>query len=82
MPKLRRLSGEDVIKILGKFGFKVEKQRGSHVKLFRIGQGGGKEVLGVPMHDELDKGTLRAILRQATHYIPEDQLRSHFYTSG
>jgi predicted RNA binding protein YcfA (HicA-like mRNA interferase family) len=30
MPKLRRLSGPDVIKILGQFGFAPLTQRGSH----------------------------------------------------
>ncbi|WKU17733.1 type II toxin-antitoxin system HicA family toxin [Fervidibacter sacchari] len=31
MPKLKRLSGDEVIAILGKFGFTVHSQRGSHV---------------------------------------------------
>ncbi|MDO9333110.1 MAG: type II toxin-antitoxin system HicA family toxin, partial [Dehalococcoidales bacterium] len=34
----------------------------------------------VPRHDELDAGTLRAIIRQATRYIPESELRQHFYS--
>jgi hypothetical protein len=32
------------------------------------------------MHDELDIGTLRAIFRQASRFIPEDQLRKEFYS--
>lgn len=28
----------------------------------------------------MDTGTLRAIYRQALAYIPEAELRSHFYT--
>lgn len=36
MPKLRRLSGAEVIKILAHFGFAVASQRGSHVKLQRV----------------------------------------------
>lgn len=36
MPKLRRLSGDEVIAILGQFGFQVQAQRGSHVKLRRL----------------------------------------------
>src|SRR5437899_643486 len=32
MPKLRRLSGADIVSILGPFGFLVHSQRGSHVK--------------------------------------------------
>jgi hypothetical protein len=34
----------------------------------------------VPAHDELDSGTLRAILRQASRYIPEEELSRHFYS--
>lgn len=28
----------------------------------------------------LDTGTCRAILRQASRFIPEDQMHTHFYT--
>jgi predicted RNA binding protein YcfA (HicA-like mRNA interferase family) len=33
MPRLRRLSGAEVISILNRFGFTVHSQRGSHAKL-------------------------------------------------
>jgi predicted RNA binding protein YcfA (HicA-like mRNA interferase family) len=78
-PKLRRLSGAEVVKALGQFGFEVHSQSGSHIKLRRIGPQGEKETLVVPSHDELDRGTLRAILRQATRYIPEEWLHPFFY---
>ncbi|MBC8448906.1 MAG: type II toxin-antitoxin system HicA family toxin [Chloroflexi bacterium] len=81
MPKLRRLSGPEVIRILEDFGFAVHTQRGSHVKLRRIGPGGEKQTLTIPRHRELDTGTLQAILRQASRYAPEEELRPHFYTS-
>lgn len=32
------------------------------------------------MHDELDIGTLRAIVRQSGRFVPEDQLRREFYS--
>jgi predicted RNA binding protein YcfA (HicA-like mRNA interferase family) len=35
MPKLKRLSGADVVKILGLFGFYIKSQKGSHIKLRR-----------------------------------------------
>ena len=78
MPKLRVLSGNQVVEILLAFGFEIEKQRGSHVKLSRH-SGLGKEVLGVPLHKELAKGTLRAIFNQARQYLPEEELKKHFY---
>lgn len=78
-PKLKRLSGKEVISILNKFGFSFFAQRGSHIKLRRIGSAGDKQALTVPFHDELDVGTLRAIIRQAGRYIPEEQLKPYFY---
>jgi predicted RNA binding protein YcfA (HicA-like mRNA interferase family) len=79
MPKLKSLTGEDVIKIFSRFGFEIVSQRGSHVKLSRVLSDGTKQTLTIPRHKELDKGTLRAVLRQALRYIPEEQLRPHFY---
>jgi predicted RNA binding protein YcfA (HicA-like mRNA interferase family) len=74
-----RLSGDEVIAILGRFGFRVYSQNGSHVKLRRIGPAGNRETLTVPRHRELDAGTLRAIFRQATRFIPADDLWRDFY---
>jgi len=79
MPKLKILSGREVVKILSKFGFEVVSQRGSHIKLRRVLPDETKQTLTVPLHDELDKGTLKAIIRQASRYIPEDELKSYFY---
>jgi predicted RNA binding protein YcfA (HicA-like mRNA interferase family) len=78
MPRLRRLSGLEVVEILAQFGFQVQSQKGSHIKLRRLGDR-GKETLTVPNHRQLDIGTCRAILRQATRYIPEDTLTPYFY---
>jgi len=80
MPKLKVLSGSDVLKIFTAFGFRMVSQRGSHIKLQRILPDGSKQSLTFPLHDELDKGTIRAIYRQALRYIPESELKEHFYT--
>ncbi|MCI0527715.1 MAG: type II toxin-antitoxin system HicA family toxin [Nitrospira sp.] len=80
MPKLKRLSGDDVIAIFARFGFAIHAQRGSHVKLRRIEPNGTAQTLTIPKHRELDTGTLRAIIRQASRFIPEDQLRPQFYS--
>lgn len=77
--RLRRLSGQDVVAILNRFGFAPLTQRGSHLKLRRSGPQGEKQTLVVPLHEELDRGTLRAIIRQASRYVPEEDLRPHFY---
>jgi predicted RNA binding protein YcfA (HicA-like mRNA interferase family) len=78
-PKLRRLSGREVVAILGRFGFDILSQRGSHAKLRRLAPT-GKQTITVPLHAELDAGTLNAIFRQACRFIPEDTLRSHFFS--
>ena len=62
MSKLPRLSGRDCVKALAKAGFYLKRQHGSHIVLRRDNP---FAQLVVPDHKELDRGTLRAILRQA-----------------
>lgn len=78
MPKPRRLSGSDIVRILEQFGFVVENQRGSHMKLSRF-EHNGKQVLLISNHKELKTGAVVGIFRQAVRYIPESELRKHFY---
>lgn len=80
MPKLKVLSGTDVVKIFENFGFVAVSQKGSHTKLKRIHREGLTQTLTIPIHQELDKGTISAIYRQALKYIPESDLMPHFYT--
>jgi len=79
MPKLKVLSGQEVIKIFESFGFSVVGSKGSHVKLKRIASNGNNQILTVPNHKELDKGTLKAIYNQALRYVSDQELRSCFY---
>jgi len=62
MIKLPNLSGRECVKALGKVGFVFKRQEGSHIILRRdepFAQ------LVVPDHKELDRGTLKAIVRQS-----------------
>lgn len=79
MPKLRVLSGGDILKILRTFGFNVAAQKGSHIKLTRT-TSNSRQTLTIPDHPELDRGTIKAIFRQATRYIKEEELAKYFYT--
>ncbi len=63
MQKLPRLSGKELIKILSKIGFKPIRQKGSHIILIKEDLSGKKSTV-VPMHAEIDKGTLLEIIRQ------------------
>jgi predicted RNA binding protein YcfA (HicA-like mRNA interferase family) len=77
--KLRRLSGSDVVSILEGFGFVTVGQRGDHCKLRRVVDG-EKQTCIVPLHRELDRGTVHVIFRQAANYIPIEELRPFFYS--
>lgn len=79
MPRLRRLSSGDVLRILHRFGFTVSGQRGSHAKLVRVAPSGERQILVVPLHRNLATGTLHAIYRQAARLIPSVDLRRAFF---
>ena len=80
MPRLNRLAARDVVRLLGRFGFEVISMRGSHAKLVRIRPSGRREILIVPMHRRLTAGTVHAIYRQASRFIPDEALRHGFFT--
>ena len=62
MSGLPRISGRECVKALNKIGFYLKRQEGSHMILRRDDPFG--QVV-VPDHKELDRGTLRAIIRQS-----------------
>ena len=78
VPKLKRLTAKEVLAILMGFGFVVVSQRGSHIKLTRMVQN-QKQILTIPNHAELDTGTCKAIMRQASRYISSNELYPYFY---
>ena len=64
-PQLRKISGKECLKILcNKFGFKIVRQKGSHV-LIKKETEHGKIGAVIPLHRELKIGTLKSILEQA-----------------
>jgi len=58
MPKLRAFSGAELCNFLSEHGFERVRQRGSHVIMRR-----GQVSLPVPLHRQLDRGTLRGMER-------------------
>jgi predicted RNA binding protein YcfA (HicA-like mRNA interferase family) len=68
MSKLPVVSGKECIKILEKFGFYIKRQEGSHI-ILRRNSPFSQTV--IPNHKTLDRGTLRAILRQADIELEE-----------
>lgn len=69
MPKLRSLSGKDLLRIFAGFEFSQLSQRGSHIKLRRTLPSGVHQTLTIVYHVELDRGTLHAIYRQALRFM-------------
>lgn len=79
MSKLKSCSGDELVKIFKELGFEVHNQKGSHIKLRRI-KDKQKQTLVIPNHKVVDKGTLKAILRQASRYIDIVKLNELFYS--
>jgi predicted RNA binding protein YcfA (HicA-like mRNA interferase family) len=62
MSNLPRISGQKCAKAMNKAGLVFKRQHGSHMILRRDNP---FAQLVIPDHKELDRGTLRAIIRQA-----------------
>jgi len=60
MPK--SVSGIELVKFLSKKGFEIYSRKGSHVKMISA-ERNTKTI--VPMHKEISKGTLNAIIKQS-----------------
>lgn len=57
------MSGIDLVKVFTKMGYVIDHQTGSHI-ILRYKDYPHRR-LTVPNHDEIAKGTLRAIIKQA-----------------
>lgn len=63
----RDVSAADLVKALGRLGYRVTRQKGSHIRLTTERNGEHHEV--VPNHDPVKVGTLSGILKSvATHH--------------
>jgi predicted RNA binding protein YcfA (HicA-like mRNA interferase family) len=68
MNKLPITSGKECIEVLEKVGFYIKRRESSHVILRRNDP---FAQIVVPDHKEIDRGTLRAIIRQAGLSVAE-----------
>lgn len=62
MPKLPVIDGWTAVRALERAGFVQARQKGSHVSMVRHEP---FAAVTIPLHEELDRGTLRAIIRGA-----------------
>lgn len=66
-PSLPIISGRDCVRALERLGYHNARQRGSHVRLVCD----GRSPVTVPLHDTLDRGTLRSIIRTVDIAVEE-----------
>ena len=64
----RDIGGEDLIKLLVKFGYEVVRQTGSHVRL-KSEVMGRTHFITIPLHKPLKLGTLNNILSDVAEYL-------------
>jgi predicted RNA binding protein YcfA (HicA-like mRNA interferase family) len=75
MPKLPHISGKQLLALLVKLGYRVVRQRGSHIRLEKA-TAAGTHKLTVPNHAEIAAGTLSDILGKVAvwNQITKEQL--------
>lgn len=74
----RDLSARDLIKILGKYGYQITRQKGSHIRL-TLTNAKGEHHVTVPNHNPLRLGTLLSIVADVTAYLEIDDKDSFFF---
>jgi predicted RNA binding protein YcfA (HicA-like mRNA interferase family) len=68
----RDVSGDDLIRVLGRRGYRVTRQVGSHVRL-TVTTDRGEHHVTVPRHDRLRVGTLAAVLGEVAAWLELDR---------
>ena len=64
----RDIGGEELARILAKYGYRVTRQTGSHMRLTSTFKG-NEQHLTIPRHQPLKVGTLSNILNDVAAYL-------------
>jgi predicted RNA binding protein YcfA (HicA-like mRNA interferase family) len=64
----RSLGGEELAALLGRYGYQVTRQTGSHIRLTSIFKG-TEHHLTIPRHKPLKVGTLNSIVSEVATYL-------------
>ena len=64
----RDISGGELAEALGKLGYAVVRQTGSHMRLSHHGKEGTHH-LTIPLHKELKVGTLSRVIKDVAHHL-------------
>ena len=68
----RDLSGEDLARVLRRYGYEITRQTGSHLRL-TCRKKGTEHHVTIPAHDAIKIGTLSAILHDVAAHLEMDR---------
>lgn len=68
MPPVPLLRSRDTVRVFEKLGWRVRRQKGSHIILTKSGH---ITTLSVPNHPQVARGTLRALIAKAGLTVDE-----------
>ncbi len=68
----RDVGGEELVRLLGKYGYQIVRQSGSHMRLTSFRKGGEHHIT-IPRHRPLRVGTLSRILNDVASYLEMDR---------
>ena len=64
----RDMGGEELAALLGKYGYQITRQTGSHLRLTSTWKG-TEHHLTIPRHKSLKLGTLNSIVNEVAAYL-------------
>ncbi|MFW6102488.1 MAG: type II toxin-antitoxin system HicA family toxin [Chloroflexota bacterium] len=64
----RDMGGEELTALLGKYGYKITRQTGGHIRLTSTSKGFEHHIT-IPRHKPLRVGTLSSIVNEITDYL-------------
>jgi predicted RNA binding protein YcfA (HicA-like mRNA interferase family) len=68
----RDLSGDELVRMLHRYGYEVTRQTGSHMRLTSVSKGKEHHIT-IPAHKQLRLGTLAEIVGEVAAYMEIDK---------
>ena len=68
----RQISGEELARLLKRYGYQITRQTGSHLRLTSKFKGSEHHVT-IPAHRDLRIGTLSAVLAEVASYLETER---------
>lgn len=78
MPKLCSFTNHQLIKLILSLGFQKISQKGSHIKFLRF-HNLEKQILIIPNHKQIAKGTVKEIFNQLCTFFPKESIYHLFH---